>query len=291
MKNNTLDDITKKLEQGIKDVMTGSGSQYKEWLKFISSFHTYSFNNAMLIFLQNPNATLVKGYKDWRKLGRYVKKGEKAIKILAPIISNKKEKSKEEKAEKQEKKKAEEEKNELEIKGFRYVNVFDVSQTDGEPLPRSITPQMLEGDSEELKQLLSEWISAIDIPVVFEDTGSANGYYHLVENYIAIHKDRSTMQQLKTLVHEYAHHLLHRKNGGEFNTVTTDIKESQAESVAFIVMAHYNFDTSKYSFPYVAGWSGDIDIIKKIGTDIIKCSHTIIEKLGTKEQSKEVVTA
>ncbi|PFP09207.1 hypothetical protein COJ90_21070 [Priestia megaterium] len=105
MENNTLDNITKKLEQGIKDIMTGSDSQYKEWLKFISSFHTYSFNNAMLIFLQNPNATLVKGYKDWRKLGRYVKKGEKAIKILAPIISNKKEKSKEEKRKNKKKRK------------------------------------------------------------------------------------------------------------------------------------------------------------------------------------------
>lgn len=288
MENNTLDNITKKLEQGIKDVMTGSGSQYKEWLKFISSFHTYSFNNAMLIFLQNPNATLVKGYKDWRKLGRYVKKGEKAIKILAPIISNKKDKSKEEK---KEEKKTDEEKKELEIKGFRYVNVFDVSQTDGKPLPKSLKPQMLEGDSEEIKQLLTDWISAIDIPVVFENTGSANGYYHLIDNYIAIHENRSTMQQLKTLIHEYAHHLLHRKDGGEFKEASKDIKESQAESVAYIVMAHYNFDTSKYSFPYVAGWSGDIDIIRKIGTDIVRCSHIIIEKLGAKEESKEVVTA
>jgi len=272
MQKKSLENIMKQLEDGIKDVMTSD--RFAEWLKFASSFHNYSFGNAMLIFLQNPKATMVKGFGEWKKDGRYVKKGEKAIKILAPIV--KKKETNEVKADKS---------DEHEIVGFRYVNVFDVSQTKGKELP-FVSPKLLEGGTEEQEQLLTKWIKALNIPVIFKDTGKANGYFHLKENYIAIHKDRSIMQQLKTLIHEYAHYLLHRKDGGEFKDVTTDIKEAQAESVAYVVMNHFNFDTSQYSFSYIAGWSQDINVMKKIGNDIIKCSHQIIEKLSNVDKDK-----
>lgn len=203
------------------------------------------------------------------------KKGEKAIKILAPIVKKKdKSENKDDKT------------DEHEIVGFRYVNVFDVSQTKGKELP-SVTPKLLEGGNEEQEKLLTSWIKTLNIPVIFKDTGEANGYFHLKENYIAIHKDRSVMQQLKTLIHEYAHYLLHRKDGGEFKDVTIDIKEAQAESIAYVVMNHFNFDTSEYSFSYIAGWSQDINVMKKIGDQIIKSSHQIIEKLNKAADNQE----
>ncbi|MEK4822880.1 MULTISPECIES: ArdC-like ssDNA-binding domain-containing protein [Priestia] len=273
MQKKSLEDIIEKLETGIKDVMTSD--RFAEWLKFASSFHKYSFGNAMLIFLQNPKATMVKGFGEWKKDGRYVKKGEKAIKILAPIVKKKdKSENKDDKT------------DEHEIVGFRYVNVFDVSQTKGKELP-SVTPKLLEGGNEEQEKLLTSWIKTLNIPVIFKDTGEANGYFHLKENYIAIHKDRSVMQQLKTLIHEYAHYLLHRKDGGEFKDVTIDIKEAQAESIAYVVMNHFNFDTSEYSFSYIAGWSQDINVMKKIGDQIIKSSHQIIEKLNKAADNQE----
>jgi N-terminal domain of anti-restriction factor ArdC/IrrE N-terminal-like domain len=275
-KNKALEEIKEQLDQGIQEVMTSDA--FQEWLKFLSSFHSYSFNNTILIYMQNPHATLVKGFREWKKHGRFVKKGAKAIKVLAPLIGKKKEKE-EEKSDKEEKEKKV-------LYGFRYVNVFDVASTDGKELPAPAV-KTLEGDGEQEKDLLQGWIQKVEIPVIFKDTGEANGYYHLVENYIAIHEGRSTTQQLKTLIHEYGHHLLHAK-GAKFEQEGSRIREAQAEAVAYVVMNHFGYDTGNYSFGYIAGWSQDIHIMKQIGTDIVKCSHQIIEQLNSQQPKKEV---
>ncbi|MGM0879058.1 MAG: ArdC-like ssDNA-binding domain-containing protein [Bacillota bacterium] len=271
-KNKALEEIKEQLDQGIQELMTSE--KFQDWLKFLSSFHNYSFNNTILIYMQNPQATLVKGFNEWKKHGRFVKKGAKAIKVLAPLIGKKKETEENEEKEKKV------------LYGFRYVNVFDVSNTDGKDLPQPAV-NMLEGDGEQEKSLLQEWIEKIVIPVIFKDTEGANGYYHLVENYIAIHKDRSTTQQLKTLIHEYSHYILHAK-GAKFEKEGSRIKEAQAEAVAYVVMNHFGYDTGTYSFGYIAGWSQDMNIMKQIGTDIVTCSHQIIEHL--KVPAKEKVT-
>jgi hypothetical protein len=264
-KNKALEEIKEQLDQGIQEVMTSE--TFQEWLQFLSSFHSYSFNNTILIYMQNPHATLVKGFREWKKHERYVKKGAKAIKVLAPLIGKKKEKEESEK----------EDGTKKVLYGFRYVNVFDIASTDGKDLPApAVKP--LEGDGEQEKALLQEWIRRVDIPVTFKDTGEANGYYHLIENYIAIHEGRSTTQQLKTLIHEYSHYLLHAK-GATFEQEGSRIREAQAEAVAYVVMNHFGYDTGDYSFGYIAGWSQDIHIMKQIGTDIVKCSHRIIEHL------------
>ncbi|WP_046517705.1 ArdC-like ssDNA-binding domain-containing protein, partial [Bacillus sp. SA1-12] len=275
-KQKALEEINQQLEQGIQEIMMSE--KFQEWLKFLSTFHTYSFNNTVLIYSQKADATLVKGFNEWKKDGRIVKKGEKAIKILAPLIRKQREEKKEENEGEKEKKV---------LYGFRYVNVFDLSQTEGKEIP---TPEvkMLEGDGEQEKALLQEWSIKIDIPVVFKDTGEANGYFHLVENYIAIHQNRSTTQQLKTLIHEYAHYLLHAK-GAKFEKENRRIKEAQAEAVAYVVMNHFGYDTSQYSFGYIAGWSKDVTIMKQIGEDIVKCSHHIIEDLNKPAKKTEVV--
>jgi N-terminal domain of anti-restriction factor ArdC/IrrE N-terminal-like domain len=277
--NKGLEEIKEQLDQGIQEVMTSE--KFQEWLQFLSSFHSYSFNNTILIYRQNPQASLVKGFQEWKKHGRFVKKGAKAIKVLAPLIGKKKENEKRET-------KSEEEKEKKVLYGFRYVNVFDVSNTDGEELP-SPDVTTLEGDGESEKALLQEWITKMEIPVLFKDTGEANGYYHIIENYIALHEERSTTQQLKTLIHEYAHYLLHGK-GAKFEQETSQIREAQAEAVAYVVMNHFGYETGEYSFAYIAGWTQDINIIKQIGSDIVSCSHQVIERLK-RQPSKEVVTA
>lgn len=267
-KNKTLEEIKNQLDQGIQEVMTSE--KFQEWLTFLSSFHHYSFNNTILIYMQNPRSTLVKGFNEWKNDGRFVKKGAKAIKILAPLIRKKKE---------DDNKKEEGENEKKELYGFRYVNVFDVSSTDGKELPSTDAVKMLEGGGETEKALLQEWIEKVEIPVRFEDTGEVNGFFHLVDNYIAIHENRDAAQQLKTLIHEYAHYLLHAK-GAKFKQETSRIKEAQAEAAAYVVMNHFGYDTGQYSFAYIAGWSQDRDIIQQIGVDIVKCSHQIIETLN-----------
>jgi hypothetical protein len=275
--NKGLEEIKEQLHQGIKEVMTSE--KFQAWLQFLSSFHSYSFNNTILIYRQNPHASLVKGFQEWKKHGRFVKKGAKAIKVLAPLIGKKKEKRET---------KDEEEKEKKVLYGFRYVNVFDVSNTDGEELP-SPEVRTLTGDGEIEKELLQEWITKIEISVQFQDTGEANGYYHIIDNYIALHEKRSTTQQLKTLIHEYAHFLLHAK-GAKFEQVTNRMREAQAEAVAYVVMNHFGYETGEYSFAYIAGWTQDMNIMKQIGSDIVSCSHQVIEKLK-RPQPKEVVTA
>ena len=167
------------------------------------------------------------------------------------------------------------------------MNVFDVSSTDGEELPAPVV-KTLEGDGEQEKALLQEWIQKIEIPVIFKDTGEANGYFHRIDNYIAIHEGRSRTQQLKTLVHEYSHYLLHAK-GAKFEREDSSIKEAQAEAVAYVVMHYFGYETGEYSFGYIAGWSQDINIMKQIGSDIVKCSHQIIE-VFKQQYSKEMAT-
>jgi hypothetical protein len=273
-KNKALEEIKEQLDQGIQEVMTSE--KFQEWLKFLSSFHNYSFNNTIFIYMQNPHATLVKGFREWKKHGRFVKRGAKAIKVLAPLIGEKKE-NQEEPSDKDEKK-------EKTLYGFRYVNVFDVASTDGKELPAPVSP--LEGGEEQEKALLQEWIQKVEVRVTFKDTGEANVYYHLKEDYIAIHEGRSAMQQLKTLIHEYSHYLLHAK-GAEFEQEGSHIREAQAEAVAYVVMNHFGYDTGSYSFGYIAGWSQDIHIMKQIGNDIVTCSHRIIEQLKNQRPQNE----
>jgi hypothetical protein len=197
--------------------------------------------------------------------------------VLAPLIGKKKRKEGKEEKEEISSKEGKEKKV---LYGFRYVNVFDVSHTDGKELPAPAV-KTLEGGGLQEEVLLKEWIQKIEIPVKFKNTGEANGYYHLTQHYIALHEERSKTQQLKTLIHEYAHHLLHSK-GAKFEEEESRIREAQAEAVAYVVMNHFGYETGEYSFGYIAGWSQDISIMKQIGCDIVTCSHEVIEKLAPK---------
>ena len=254
---NETNDLLKKLDQGLTELF--ESENYKNYLDTMSKFHNYSFNNTLLIALQNPGATHVASYTDWKnKFHRQVMKGEKAIRIIAPA-PYKKEIEKEVKNELTGEIKKE--KSEIVIPAYKAVSVFDISQTEGDELP-VIGVDELKGDVgnyEELKDILKN-LSPVDI--LYEDIPSdAKGFYDITEKRIVIKKEMEQMQEIKTLVHEIAHALLHDKDGSLVDNVTQDTewnrrtKEVQAESVAYTVCQHLGIDTSEYSFGYIAGWS------------------------------------
>ena len=238
--------ITEQLEQGVKEVFTSD--KYIEYLRFMSKFTSYSFNNTMLIFMQKPNASLVAGYKSWQQKGRQVRKGEKAITILAPCPH---------------KKEIEDENGEKQIvswTSFRAVSVFDVSQTDGDEIPQGCCV-MLAGKVEGFTELIAKLESVSPVSVSYENIeGGANGYFSNKEKRIVIQEGMSEQQTIKTLVHEISHAILHDSEEGEEREADRNTREVQAESVAYTVCSMLGLDTSDYSFGYVAGWSTGKDI-------------------------------
>ena len=252
--SNDLDEIMKALEEGVKDFMETDA--YKSYLRAVGKFHNYSMNNVMLITMQRPDATLVAGYNTWKKsFNRNVKRGEKGLKIIAPMpVSVEKEEDRVDQYGNTYK-----EKVTVTVPRFRAVTVFDVSQTDGDPLP-DISPADLKDEVNNYSVFVKAVEKASDVPINFIGIeGSAKGYFNVANNEISVARGMSESQTLKTLIHEIAHSVLHNKdNGGVF--IDTKTKEVQAESVAFSVCSHFGIDTSEYTFPYVTAWAGDKDL-------------------------------
>jgi hypothetical protein len=256
-------EITDQLEQGIQDLF--NSEQYTSWLRTMSKFHDYSLNNTLLIAMQNPEATLVAGYSAWQKqFGRQVQKGEKAIRILAPTPYKKKvEMEKIDPATQRPVMDADgnpvTETVEVTHSAFKVVNVFDVSQTEGREIP-TIGVDELTGDVREYEMFFEALKRTCPVPMDFEQiNGGAKGYYHLMEQRIAIQEGMSQLQTIKTAIHEMAHQRLHAIDPDdktkEKPQLTRNSKEVEAESVAYTICQHYGIDTSDYSFAYIAGWS------------------------------------
>lgn len=270
-----LKEITDRLEQGILEVF--ESERYKEYLRVMSKFHHYSFNNTMLIALQKPDASLIAGFSAWKNThGRTVKKGEKGIRIIAPAPFKVKQEM-----EKLDPKtnmplvgadgNAITEEKEITIPAYKVVSVFDVSQTEGKELP-SIGVDELTGDVSQYEDFFTALKKASPVPIALEHIeGSAHGYYHLAEKRIAIDDNMSELQTLKTAIHEIAHAKLHdidlnapkeeKKNHPNQRT-----REVEAESIAYTVCQHYGLDTSDYSFGYVAGWSSGKELSELKGS-------------------------
>lgn len=269
--NDKVQDLVKRLEEGVAQFY--DTEQWKSMLFVMSRFHKYSWNNQILIWCQMPEATRVAGFHTWKSLGRSVVKGSKAIKILAPIFS-KKEKKDDENVEEVTKE------NEKSIIGFRVVNVFDVSQTDGKPLPEHAEEP--DTDSEEGKKLLEALTDIITIPVKYEDIkGGALGYYKPASHDITIQQGMSIDMTAKTLLHEYVHSVLHHKDTDRKEKGRGQ-KETEAEGTAYVVASYFGLDTPDFSFEYVAGWAhseGGVEIIKEVGNTIQKASKEIIDKI------------
>ena len=261
-----MKEITDRLETGIQELF--ESERYKAYLTTMSKFHSYSFNNTLLIAMQGGQ--LVAGYNKWRDdFHRNVKKGEKAIKILAPAPF--KAKKEVQKLDAQGRPvmgkdgKPVTEVQEIQVPAFKIVSVFDVSQTEGEPLP-SIGVEELTGSVKRYGEFFKALEQTSPVPIGFEDIpGGSHGYYHLTEKRIAIQEGMSELQTLKTAIHEIAHSKLHAIDPEapaieQANRPDSRTREVQAESVAYAVCQHYGLDTSDYSFGYVAGWSSGKDL-------------------------------
>ena len=297
-----LKEITDRLEQGITELF--DSERYKEYLRVMSRFHNYSFNNTLLIAMQKPDASLVAGFSSWKNThGRNVKRGEKGIKILAP--SPYKIRREMEKIDPQTQQpvigkdgKPVTEEREITIPAYKVVSVFDVSQTEGRELP-DIAADELAGDVDRYKDFFAALEQTSPVPIGFENIeGNSHGYYHLEEKRIAIQEGMSELQTLKTAIHEIAHAKLHDI---DLNAPKEDLadrpdrrtREVQAESVAYTVCQHYGLDTSDYSFGYVAGWSSgrelaelksSLETIRRAAAEIIDSIDANIAEL---QQARE----
>ncbi|WP_373244349.1 YodL domain-containing protein [Lacrimispora indolis] len=299
-----MKEITDRLEQGITELF--DSERYKEYLKVMSRFHNYSFNNTLLIAMQKPDASLVAGFTAWKNnFQRNVIKGEKGIKIIAP--SPFKVKQQTEKIDPHTRKpvmgkdgKPAMEEKEVTIPAYKVVSVFDVSQTEGKELP-DIAVDELTGDVERYKDFFTVLEKTSPVPIGFEKIiGGAHGYYHLEDKRIAIDEGMSELQTLKTAIHEIAHAKLHdidlnAPKDEQQPRVDRRTREVEAESVAYTVCQHYGLDTSDYSFGYVAGWSsgrelaelkGSLETIRSTAAEIINSIDAHIAQIQ-KEQDKE----
>ena len=299
-------EITDKLEQGIKELF--ESERFKEYLRTMSKFYNYSFNNTLLIAMQKPEATYVAGYTSWqRNFDRQVLKGERGIKILAPAPYKAQEER--EKIDPLTQKpvigtdgKAVTETVEVLRPAFKVVSVFDVSQTDGKELPDIIVDE-LKGTVENYEAFFDALKQVSPVPISFEDIpGGAKGFFSPVESRIAIQEGMSEIQTVKTAIHEIAHAKLHAVKPDE-KTAPEDrkdrhTKEVEAESVAYTVCQRYGIETSDYSFGYIAGWSSgketkelksSLDTIRKTAAEMIegidaKLKVLLAEKAQSVEQ-------
>ena len=300
---NKMNEIPQMLEEGVHKVF--ESDNYKNYLNIMSKFHNYSINNTLLIARQNPDATLVAGFKSWEKnFGRHVKKGEKGIKILAPSPYKKKvlvelvdpvsreimldingNPVKEE--------------TEVNMTAYRIVSVFDVSQTEGNPLPQ-IGVAELTGNVDEYELFVEALKQSTSVPISFENiSGVAKGYYNPVTASIAVKAGMPESQTVKTMIHEIAHSILHNDILDEAEKKDRQTKEVEAESVAYTVCQHFGIDTSDYSFGYIAGWSSSketeelkqsLETIQKTASGLINDIERIMPQLKKDMQLKENVT-
>ena len=294
-----LKEITDKLEQGVKEVF--SSEKYQQYLDMIAKFPRYSANNSLLIMMQKPDAQMCQSFTGWKEMGRFVKKGEKGIKIIAPApYTIQREQQKVDETGKPVFDKDGEavmETVDVKVNAFKVVNTFDVSQTYGEELP-SYGVEELTGEVDRFSVMFDALKEICPVPMRFENIESgAKGYYSQTEKRIAIQEGMSEVQTIKTAIHEMAHQKLHAVENAKDAKQTRSSKEVEAESVAYTICQHYGIDTSDYSFSYVAGWSEgkdvpelkeSLDTIRKAASEMIKAIDDKMEELlKGKEQEKE----
>ncbi|HZH59642.1 MAG TPA: ArdC family protein [Metabacillus sp.] len=289
----SVQDVNKKLDKGLE--MVFQQERFKDLLTLMSRFHNYSINNTILIMTQRPNATMVQGFKGWQELGRHVKQGEKAIKILAPMfkkvemdkidpITNKPVIN--------EKGDVIKEKKDVLI-GFRLVSVFDVSQTDGKEIPsvRDFIASELK-DEENISKLYRDYFQHIkenyhyDIKEAPTEKG-VGGYFDRKTDEIVISSNntKNDAEKFRVLIHEFAHAQLHHTQS-ELKDLPRGHKEAQAESVAYIVSNYYGLETDDTSLGYIATWAQDLELARTAISEIQEVANKIIQELDELQRDK-----
>lgn len=275
-----LQQAHEKLQDAISAIVTGE--DWKRMLAVAAKFHRYSANNHLLIFLQQPDATVVAGYRRWEELGRHVRKGEKGIWILAPCKYRTKIEGDDG-----------EETTVQTIRGFRVVYVFDISQTEGEPLDDldAFRPELLTGASPDgLWDALVGRAGEAGFTVLRTQRGRENGYCDFSAREIGVRPDVEPLQAVKTLIHEIGHALLHDPDTPDGLATTSSRKEVEVESVAYIVCDAIGLDSGDYSFAYVARWAeGSTDLVKETSERVITCAKEILKGLEAGSANENVM--
>ncbi len=285
--NEKIRELSAKITDGVKK--TFEGDNFKKYLNSVSLFHDYSMRNTMLVLMQRENVTHVAGYQSWKKLNRFVKRGEKGISIIAPTtVTVKKEKSIYDDYGNEKFTAAgnpvTEQVKETCI-NFTVAHVYDISQTDGEPLPEIC--RELQGDVDNYEKIFNALKSISPYKVVFERIeNDTKGYCSFENKKIALNLGMSEEQIIKTLIHEFAHAVLHKASDK-----SQEQKEIEAESVAYIVSDFLGLETSGYSFDYIADWSRDMQLgeLQQILDNIQSSANEIIHLLQEEMKSLEKV--
>ena len=258
-----MKDLNQRLEQGIRDVF--ESERFRDYLAVMSRFHTYSARNVLLIHMQRPNATRVASAKRWKEqFERFINKGEKAIYIMAPIpIVKTVERQKLDPDTKapvlDEDGQVITEKREVQVPRFRPVPVFDVSQTNGKPLPQ--LAQDLTGDVEQYEAFMEALRRTAPVPMEIKPMAeNLDGYFSLDEQSISIRAGMSEVQTVCAAVHEITHSILHNQRGVREDKAVRTAQELEAESVSYVVCQYCGVETGANSFGYLASWSKDKEL-------------------------------
>ena len=264
IKNKTkdaVDYLVQSLEAGQSDVLT-------QYLAAMARFHTYSFGNVMLIARQKHDATNVAGIRTWNSLGRFVKRGEKGILILAPMVG--KNRKNNEDAEQV----GDAKQPESKVFGFRVVYVFDITQTEGKDLP---TLTEVQGDVTGNRERLFKFVEAQGIELNYSGRiAPAKGLSH--GGKITLLLGMQPAEEFSTLVHEIAHERLHR---GERRTLTTkQVRETEAEAVAFVVCRAVGLETGTAAADYIQLWHGDANLLRESLEAVQQTAAVILGGIG-----------
>jgi len=291
-----------RLSEQVQAITTGE--QWAAWLRTAGRFHSYSWGNTMLIQSQKPQATKVAGYKTWAQVGRQVRKGETGIAILAPVVSRSA--PKEPEATKSSTMQTDaiipepnSDKPVRRLLGFLPVHVFDISQTDGEPLAEPPRPQLTRGQAPEgLWEALAAQVKAAGFELstsALHGPNGPDGVTNFLSRTVTVRDDFDDAHRATTLAHELAHVLMHdptRFVDGQTSGCRGDA-EVEAESVAYLVASVHGIDADDYTFPYVAGWIGRNDpgtVLEATGKKVLATAHDILEQVETMMATPECDT-
>ena len=291
IQNKDMAGLSRHLKEGIKEFL--DSDKYKDYLTKMSQLNNYSNRNLRLILAQNPEARQVASFKQWKEnFGRYVKKGEKALRIFKPMTKIKKDENNQPILDKNGKPET--------VTFFGLVPVFDVSQTEGKDMPKAaeVKEQLTDLDYANLYRALMAIAKENDVSVRFEEMGNnKHGYYSVPENQIVLRSNEMNKAQIiKTFLHEMDHAELHHADNPQKENLTRSTAELQAESVAYVVSSYYGIDTSEYSFNYLSGCSTDketladleaqLDIVQQEAKSLMVRMDQALEQLRLSQEKQ-----
>lgn len=291
IQNKDMAGLSRHLKEGIKEFL--DSDKYKDYLTKMSQLNNYSNRNLRLILAQNPEARQVASFKQWKEnFDRYVKKGEKALRIFKPMTKIKKDENNQPILDKNG--------NPETVTFFGLVPVFDVSQTEGKEMPKAteVKEQLTDLDYANLYRALMAIAKENDVSVRFEEMeNNKHGYYSVPENQIVLRSNEMNKAQIiKTFLHEMAHAELHHADNPQKENLTRSTAELQAESVAYVVSSYYGIDTSEYSFNYLSGWSADketladleaqLDIVQQEAKSLMVRMDQALEQLRLSQEKQ-----